>query len=509
MATTDEHSSTPIRSRRRLPLTKPSRPSISSPFSPSRPTSTRTTRPSSRREAKAGTFALLFATVLALVFANTPTVQAATFEPPGNQILFGAWIDSQAGYSDRPASFNQRLGYNVPVYQIAQTIPLPPYNYTTGAGGAALENLIELSETDAAVFLTVYPAGGFSTVADSDFAALGLQILDYQKSLNRTVFLRYAPEFQGTWNKYGMQPTAFIQSWINMHTIISATAPGTLFVWAPNTPQSYPYGYTWASANISAADETLLDTNHDGVLDAGDDAFSPWYPGDEYVDWIGLSLYYKGPSYSDITNVVQTPGYCALAINGTNPADNSVITNWYNTYCALKPEKACMLAESGAAYHVNDAGSSQLALQTEWIADCITNTTFMDQYPRLKMIMQFEYEKVEDSNEGTQDLRDYRITNNTEVLAAFISELAPVATRFSWANYRAKPTSISSPGAPAATNSLGSTSVQAITATTRARPTTFPSLFGLTSGSQRQEIIELVALVTSCIIGMVSVMKML
>lgn len=38
--------------------------------------------------------------------------------------------------------------------------------------------LIELSRTDAAVFLTVYPAGGFDTVATADFTQLGQQILD-------------------------------------------------------------------------------------------------------------------------------------------------------------------------------------------------------------------------------------------------------------------------------------------------------------------------------------------
>lgn len=38
--------------------------------------------------------------------------------------------------------------------------------------------LIELSGTDAAVFLTVYPYQGFNTVSVADFSALGQQILD-------------------------------------------------------------------------------------------------------------------------------------------------------------------------------------------------------------------------------------------------------------------------------------------------------------------------------------------
>jgi len=67
------------------------------------------------------------------------------------------------------------------VIQIAQNIPLSPYNYTTGAGGGAPEELIERTSTDAAVFLTVYPSQGFSVLTDDDFTALGNQILNCER----------------------------------------------------------------------------------------------------------------------------------------------------------------------------------------------------------------------------------------------------------------------------------------------------------------------------------------
>lgn len=46
-----------------------------------------------------------------------------------------------SGYNDRPLDFNNRVQQLVPVYQIAQPIPLPRYNYVTGAGGPAPENV--------------------------------------------------------------------------------------------------------------------------------------------------------------------------------------------------------------------------------------------------------------------------------------------------------------------------------------------------------------------------------
>lgn len=79
--------------------------------------------------------------------------------------------------------------------QIAQNIPLSRYNYTTGAGGGAPEELIERTATDAAVFLTVYPSQGFSVLTDDDFTALGNQILNcglnegYQAALRFSILI--------------------------------------------------------------------------------------------------------------------------------------------------------------------------------------------------------------------------------------------------------------------------------------------------------------------------------
>ncbi|GAA5846837.1 hypothetical protein JCM9279_004460 [Rhodotorula babjevae] len=449
------------------------------------------------------------AACVALASVTVASAQAL-FEPPGDQVMLGFWYDSADPYYDTPAIINEKLGNNVPVFQLSQQIPLPAFNYTTGAGGAAPESLIERSSTDAAVFLTIYPTS-FAAITDDDFTNLAKQIYDYQANLNRTVFLRYAPEMQGTWMTYGFDPVGFLQSWTNMYTIIKAIAPETIMVWAPNTPQGYPYGQQYTAFQaLSAANQALLDTNGNGELDAGDDAFSPYYPGDDLVDWIGLSIYYKGVP-SDIQNTVQPNNYCASIITGTDPADNSVITEWYQAYCAAKPSKACMFAEAGAAFHVDDDGSAtQVQLQQAWLKDCVTSQTMLDRFPRIKLYMQFEYEKVEDSNSGTQDLRDYRILNVTEVRNEFIADIASLSDRFTWAQSRAPPTSISSAGAPAATNSAGSSIIQAITATTRPRPTTFPSLFGYTSdGTQRAEWAELGIMITAGMVGAWTVMRTL
>ncbi|GAA5899065.1 hypothetical protein JCM6882_004606 [Rhodosporidiobolus microsporus] len=453
------------------------------------------------------------AAALAAVALGATAVNAAMFEPPEGQILFGMWFDPADPYYDTPSLVNERLGFNVPVFQLAQAIPRPAYNYTTGAGGAAPESLIELSGTDAAVFLTVYPEpNGFDGVTTADYEELGKQILDYQTTNNRTTFLRFAPEMQGTWMSYGMQPTAFLTHWVSMYNTVKAIAPNTIIVWAPNTPQGYPYGQQTTYTTLSTADQQALDTNNNGELDADDDSLAPYYPGDEYVDWIGLSVYYKGIP-SDVLNTEQPDGYCAMVINGTNPADGATITNWYTDYCEAKPDKACMFAEAAAAYHVNDSSSTttEAELQDAWLKDCVVNTTFYQQdFPRIKMYMHFEHEKAESANDGSWDLRDFRVSNHTPVLNVLKEDLSSAGNLFSWGNPRATPTSISSAGAPAATNSDGQTVREAITATTRAKPTGFPSLFGITSaGDRTAEWVELGVVVAAGVLGSWSVMRAL
>jgi hypothetical protein len=82
-----------------------------------------------------------------------------------------------------------------------------------------------------------------------------------------------------------------------MYTIVKQVAPNTVVLWSvsvavdrsetfltdlpqPNTSYGYPSGAT-LSGVASAEDRTALDTNGDGELTALDDAFSPYYPGDQ------------------------------------------------------------------------------------------------------------------------------------------------------------------------------------------------------------------------------------
>lgn len=150
-----------------------------------------------------------------------------------------------------------------------------------------------------------------------------------------------------------------------------------------------------------------------------------------------------------------------------------------------------MFAESGAAYHTEATGgiAAQLAIQQAWMSGCTFNETFYDTYPRLKAFFQFEHAK-EENDGGIADYRDYRVTNQTQVLAAFQSHLSAGATRFQLATPTTLPLGLQTTGRPAnlpgGDGSNGTTSAVGIVfQTQRVFDIGPPSLFGATAGAQR------------------------
>lgn len=234
-----------------------------------------------------------------------------------------------------------------------------------------------------------------------------------------------------------------------------------------------------------------MDTSGDGQVTAADNPYSPYYPGDDTVDWIGLSVYWKGPDYGANINQVQPTDYCTDIMNSVDPFSNQQLPEpFYQDYC-LKTNKACMFSESGAAYHVDVAGGdTDLNIKQTWWNQCILNNNFLDTFPRLKLLMQFEYEK-EEGDTGALDLRDYRFVNDTAIASAFSTDLAGFATRVSWANFRQPPSDIPSSGIPAdapggtgATTSVCTKYCGQVAFTTDRTPATgAPSLFGNTRES--------------------------
>ena len=140
----------------------------------------------------------------------------------------------------------------------------------------------------------------------------------------------------------------------------------------------YPFGASSSAVNglpsLSIPNEVddfhALDTNNDGVIDNKDgntfnqfikllliilDPYTPYYPGDDVVDWVALSLYHF-PTLSE-GNFNPTPDEFYQGLTGTmnpdvNPGANFEVRNFYKRF-AEDRNKPLMIPESGSPWLSN------------------------------------------------------------------------------------------------------------------------------------------------------------
>ncbi|KAJ3219839.1 hypothetical protein HDU67_009027 [Dinochytrium kinnereticum] len=440
-------------------------------------------------------------TVIAASFAaalagGVGLVSAALFEPPNGRLYLSIWHENGNPSAsqpylvkDSPVNTNLRLGRNASSYQYAQYIPLDIIPESGERNTGDLSSL-ERTDTDAFFFLTVYPteSGGFGTITDRDVEDLADQLYNITAPdrSNRRVFLRLYPEMNGNWYpRWHGRPIQYRREWRRVYDAVvrRGAKSNVAFVWAPNYGVGYPYGA--ASSDPSRPSNQFpnetefraLDTTGDGAVTVGDDPFSPFYPGDDVVDWVGLSVYFK-PFQNLNENRVPPSGQFERYMTLEGQA-NAV--NFYDIYARAK-NKPFMISESGAAFGLDDrrvVGGTPVPItccvsrtevfQPFW-REYVTNPQTFDRYPLMKMINLFEHLKEDDLF-----LRDFRITANTSmqgddaVLAAFRTDLTAVADRYIWANFTVRG-AVPGPSASATVTASGTsqpTSASTTAATSR------------------------------------------
>ncbi|KAJ3044948.1 hypothetical protein HDV00_000232 [Rhizophlyctis rosea] len=267
-------------------------------------------------------------------------------------------------------------------------------------------------ETGAIATITVMPSEGISAVSDSALESLASTCADLN-SKGAQIMLRFGHEMNGNWYKYGQSPNDYISLWRRMATKVRAATNKTALVWAPNTAGGYPFpgGAYTPSEGDPRFDQ--MDTNKDGVLNSSDDPFTPYYPGDAYVDWIGISAYYFGPGTSggNTTDTSTAPNVM--------PKDTeflSYIDPLYNF--TRQRNKYFAVSETGVAFYVNSApGPGEIEMKRKWIGQ-VYNRTVFETHPLLRAISWFDYLKTEYNS-----LRDFRLSGNDTVRGIIIDTL--------------------------------------------------------------------------------------
>ncbi|MDD2442972.1 MAG: stalk domain-containing protein [Desulfotomaculaceae bacterium] len=219
------------------------------------------------------------------------------------------------------------------------------------------------------------PSQGLSAVTDDHYLRSFAGDL---KEYGLPVFLRFAAEMNGDWAPWSGNPGLYIEKFRLVSKVMREEAPNVAMVWSPNY---YP-----------------------------DDNVDAYYPGDQWVDWVGINAYsdyyFNGnPSFSE--------SVAAAHYQGCNANPLHKFKDIYNRYASRKP---IMICETGVAWanrypyvDVSDWGANNLGRVYSYLPLV---------YPQIKAIYNFNYDI---SNKGPDypAFSHYLISGNEKMLRAY------------------------------------------------------------------------------------------
>ncbi len=304
---------------------------------------------------RAGDIAALTGMVIVSVLGPSRMIMAAAgpYEPETGCYV-GAYIDLdnnvegdvqafEALVGKRHATFFRYVGYGQPF----------PFRWVRELRAAGIMPHIAWEPND-----------GLSAVVDNSY------LRGWAEAARRAggpVFLRYASEMNGTWEAYSGDAAEYIKKWRLVYEVMKSVAPNVIMVWCPfATPQS----------NISK-----------------------YYPGDEYVDWVGVNIY----------SVVHQDG----DINKPPSEDPVELLGYvYDLYAERKPIAVC---EYGATHYCQAERRDVTDFAVKQMSRLYA--ALVERFPRVRMINWFSVDAIGDKLSDN----NYSVTGNPKVLATYRS----------------------------------------------------------------------------------------
>lgn len=206
--------------------------------------------------------------------------------------------------------------------------------------------------------------GGLADIARGLYDKYIIEWAAQAKKLDKTIVLRLGHEmndpYRYPWGPHNNKPAEFVAAWKHVHQIFKRSgADKILWIWSPHPS----YGY-----------------------------FQYFYPGDEYVDYVGLNILNYG-------NVAHWSQWWTFEL---------MFGSHYKEFEAFG--KPMMLTEFGS---LAVGGNRQ-----KWYADALAAVPV--KYPLLRSILFFHFSQ---DNTTTEQVVDWTIINDSKVLAAVRKEI--------------------------------------------------------------------------------------
>lgn len=351
----------------------------------------------------------------------------------------GACIDWDAGDA---VGFDALVGWDHAVFGEFMDFPMASY--------AALDgHLAQLQSLGAIWAVTPFPPNlaAVTTEACTNFAA-------WCAGWNRQgvpIQVRLCHEMNGDWYAWGMKPAQYRQAFRRMADAVHRQATNTAMVWAPFTASPYAGSYQGRTREVytnsygTLEDWCLLDTDGNGVISTlcfggTDEPYDPFYPGDEYVDWVGVSVYHWGVGWTDCVHCAASGfrynGYPDDRQYTDEMTGEGIWTPDFYLDYAEGRDKPLAIGETAAAYRpaeeippvpYDNFTNDELFIKGKWIEQLYNaggdNANALDvvrHFPLVKEICWFDFYKFECAGCHTVD---WRICSNPSVVTSYLGEV--------------------------------------------------------------------------------------
>ena len=210
------------------------------------------------------------------------------------------------------------------------------------------------------------PNNGLDQVKDDNYLR---NFAREAKKAGVPIFLRYASEMNGDWTQYSGKSKQYIEKWRLVHDVMEKEAPNVIMVWTV---------FTFPDRNIS-----------------------DFYPGDAYVDWVGVNLY----------SVV----YHGFNINVKADLEDplKLLDYVYNLYSYKKP---IQISEYGVTHYTSTDNKSYINFAETKLKQLYGSLP--SKYPRVKSIFYFNVNKIDNTPTGKK-INNYLLTDNKNILNTY------------------------------------------------------------------------------------------
>ncbi|MCM3630929.1 glycoside hydrolase family 26 protein [Paenibacillus glycanilyticus] len=275
---------------------------------------------------------------------------------PATGVYLGAYVLQNSTIHYSMAEFNQLAGKQHASF----------FKYVGYGEPFPVEWVNEVKAEGAFPHIAWEPNNGLAEVKDNAYLR---GFADAARKADVPIFLRFASEMNGTWTNYSGDPELYMDTWRLVHDIFEERAPKTAMVWT--------------------------------VLNVPERPIEDYYPGDDYVDWIGINVY----------NVRYHNGDLKQRSDFEDPLQ--MIDYVYNRFSRTKP---IQLSEYGVTHYTVTDGVQDNEFAISKINRLYAN--LQELYPRVKAVYYFDVNNLTEYNEARR-INDYSITGEQQILEAY------------------------------------------------------------------------------------------